>query len=93
MVAVPPAEALLVALGNTLAPVCAYALLQRVGFRTEVDRIKDAVAFVLLGAFGAMTVSASIGTAALISAGAWPTTNFFQLWAMWWSSDVLGCWS
>ena len=90
MVAVPPVEALLVALGNTLAPVCAYALLQRVGFRTEVDRIKDAVAFVLLGAFAAMTVSASIGTAALISAGAWPTTNFFQLWAMWWSSDVLG---
>jgi integral membrane sensor domain MASE1 len=89
MTAVPPLEALLVAMGNTIAPVGLYLLLRQVGFRAQFDRIKDAVSFVLL-AFAAMSVSASIGTAALVTAGAWPVANFLQLWAIWWSSDVLG---
>ena len=88
--AVPPLEALLVALANTLAPVCAYVLLRHVGFRLELDRIKDALAFVVLAAFGAMSVSASIGTLALVAAEVLPASKFLQGWTVWWSSDVLG---
>ncbi|MEQ7123740.1 MASE1 domain-containing protein [Actinopolymorpha sp. B11F2] len=90
MTAVPALEAVLVASGNTIAPVCAYLLLRRVGFRIELDRIKDAVSFVLLGAFAAMSLSASIGTAALVAADSWPARDFLHLWFAWWSSDVLG---
>lgn len=90
LAAVPPPEALLVSLGNTIAPLCAYLLLRHVGFRLEMDRIRDALSFVLLGAFGAMALSASVGTMALVAAGLWPPTRFLQMWMVWWSSDVLG---
>ncbi|MFF5808950.1 hypothetical protein [Streptomyces sp. NBC_01565] len=33
---------LAIASGNTLAPVCSYALLRRTEFRTELDRLQDA---------------------------------------------------
>jgi integral membrane sensor domain MASE1 len=90
VMAVPPPEAVLVAMGNTLAPVCACLLLRHVGFRIELDRFKDAVLLVLLGAFGAMTLSASIGTSALVIAGAGQPGEFLRMWVVWWSSDVLG---
>jgi integral membrane sensor domain MASE1 len=90
MMAVPIPEAMLVATGNTLAPVCAYLLLRRAGFRIEMDRIKDALLFVLPGTFAAMSISATIGTVALVAADAWPARNFLHLWIAWWSSDVLG---
>lgn len=88
--AVPPPEALMVAFGNTLAPVCAYLLLRRVGFRIDLDRFKGALSFVLLGAFAAMTPSATVGVAALVIADAWPAQEYLRTWIVWWSSDVLG---
>ncbi|MEQ7124219.1 MASE1 domain-containing protein [Actinopolymorpha sp. B11F2] len=88
--AVPAPEALLVSLGNTLAPVCAYLLLRRVGFRIELDRFRDALSLVLLGAFGAMSLSAALGTAALVVADVLPARQFLQVSVVWWSSDVLG---
>jgi len=87
---VPPLEALLVATGNTLAPLCAYLVLRRVGFRLELDRVRDAVMLVVLGAFAGMMVSAWIGTTALVVAQVWAASAFVSVWAVWWSSDVLG---
>ena len=52
----PPAVLVIVA-GNTVAPLCAYLLLRRVGFRTELARLRDGLALVFLGAFAAMLIS------------------------------------
>src|SRR5467141_728780 len=43
-----------IASGNTLAPLVAAALLKRAGFRIELDRLRDAVAIIVLGALAAM---------------------------------------
>lgn len=60
------------AVGNTLAPLIASKLLRRVGFRTELDRLRDAIAIVLLAALSAMFISASVGAGTLVLSGAIP---------------------
>lgn len=86
---VSPSTALVVA-GNTLAPVCAFLLLRSAGFRTELDRLRDGVALVFLGAMAGMVVSASTGTAVLLADGKLPASGFWPVWAAWWAGDVMG---
>lgn len=86
----PASAAVLVTLGNTCAPVSAYLLLRLVGFREELDRLKDALSLVLLGAFAATTISATLGTVAIIGLTDQLDAGFLQVWAVWWSSDALG---
>jgi integral membrane sensor domain MASE1 len=76
--------------GNTLAPLCAYLLLNRVGFRQELDRLRDAVALVFIGALGGMLVSATFGVGTLFVAGALPASGFWASWSVWWTGDAMG---
>lgn len=79
-----------IAAGNTLAPLAAAELLNRVGFRRELDRLQDAVAIIVLAALLAMTVSASIGSAVLVLSDAVPFSSFWSTWAVWWTGDAMG---
>jgi PAS domain S-box-containing protein len=85
-----PLAAAATATGNTLAPLLAATLLLRFGFRREVDRLRDAVAIVFLGALASMLVSASVGTATLVASGAIPGHRFLPAWAAWWAGDAMG---
>ncbi|WKX73214.1 MASE1 domain-containing protein [Streptomyces sp. XD-27] len=76
--------------GNTLAPVCGWLLLRRAGFRTEVDRLRDALALVFLAALVAMLVSATAGTAVLVAAGGIHAADFWATWSVWWTGDAMG---
>ncbi|MET9532694.1 MULTISPECIES: MASE1 domain-containing protein [unclassified Streptomyces] len=79
-----------IAAGNTLAPVCAFLLLRRVGFRPELDRLRDGVALVFLGAMVAMLVSASVGCGTLAATGKLPLRDFGPVWSAWWAGDAMG---
>ncbi|MCC3777504.1 MASE1 domain-containing protein [Streptomyces sp. UNOB3_S3] len=76
--------------GNTLAPVCAYLLLRRAGFRTEMDRLRDGLTLVFLGAMAAMLISATVGAGSLALTGALPKADFWPAWSAWWTGDALG---
>ncbi|MGW1887475.1 MASE1 domain-containing protein [Streptomyces sp. NPDC001970] len=76
--------------GNCLAPVCAYLMLRRAGFREELDRLKDGLALVFLGAFAGMLISATIGTGALVLAGMLAPGSFWPIWSAWWAGDAMG---
>lgn len=76
--------------GNTLAPVVACLLLRRADFRLELDRTRDAMALVLVGALAGMAVSATIGSAALLASGVVGGDRFWSTWAVWWTGDALG---
>jgi PAS domain S-box-containing protein len=78
------------AAGNTLAPVVAAILLVRVGFRGEIDRLRDAMAIVFLGALLSMLISASVGAGTLVLSGAIPASEFAAAWAVWWTGDAMG---
>ena len=80
----------LIAVGNTLAPVCACVLLSRIRFRADLGRLRDAVALVFLGALGSMLISATVGTATLTTLGTLPLDQFWSTWSVWWSGDAMG---
>ncbi|MER8187155.1 MASE1 domain-containing protein [Kitasatospora sp. NPDC094015] len=84
------AAAVAITAGNTLAPVCAYLMLRRVGFRPELDRLRDGLALVFLGALAGMLVSATIGSGALLVSGALPASGFWATWSAWWVGDAMG---
>jgi diguanylate cyclase (GGDEF)-like protein len=81
--------ALVIAAGNTVAPFVAASLLKRSGFRTELDRLQDALALVFL-ALVSMAISASVGTVALALSRHIAPVGFWATWSVWWSGDAMG---
>ncbi|HET7276822.1 MAG TPA: SpoIIE family protein phosphatase [Dermatophilaceae bacterium] len=78
------------AVGNTLAPLMAAILLLRVGFRRQLDRQRDALAIVFLGALASMLVSATIGAGTLAMSREIPISQLPTAWAVWWTGDAMG---
>ncbi|MFI8512857.1 MASE1 domain-containing protein [Streptomyces sp. NPDC085460] len=76
--------------GNTAAPVFACLLLRRAGFSTRLDRLRDGLALVFLGAFTAMTISATTGVGVLVLTDRLPTDDFWAVWLAWWVGDAMG---
>lgn len=85
-----PLSAAATAAGNTLAPLVAAALLLRVGFRRQLDRRRDALAIVFLGALASTLISATIGAGILVVSGAIPAPEFVAAWGVWWTGDAMG---
>lgn len=81
---------LFIAAGNTLAPICSYLMLRRAGFHNDLDRLRDALALVFLGALGGMLISATVGTGILDLSGALPAGGFWPTWSVWWTGDAMG---
>ncbi|AYF79037.1 hypothetical protein D7D52_14640 [Nocardia yunnanensis] len=80
---------LVIAAGNTAAPVCAYLLLARSGFRGRFEGPRDVLALVFLGALAGMSVSATIGSVTLAAAhDSWQ--SFWPTWLVWWTGDAMG---
>ena len=77
------------AVGNTAAPLLAATLLDRAGFRHAIDRIRDALLFVVV-AMTAMVVSATVGTASLLVSGQIHAAGAGGAWAVWWTGDAMG---
>jgi PAS domain S-box-containing protein len=76
-------------LGNTVAPIVAVVLLERVGFQRNLRRLVDAVAIVWT-ALVAMTVSATVGTATLLLGGVIDGADLPAAWSAWWTGDAMG---
>jgi integral membrane sensor domain MASE1/anti-sigma regulatory factor (Ser/Thr protein kinase) len=82
--------AVVIAAGNTIAPLLAAFLLVRVNFRSQLDRVRDALALVFLAALFPMAVSATIGSVTLLASDAISSHNFAGAWTVWWTGDAMG---
>ncbi|MEU6541505.1 MASE1 domain-containing protein [Streptomyces sp. NPDC047000] len=76
--------------GNTAAPVCGYLMLRRVGFRTDLGRLRDGLALVFLAALTATLISATIGVGLLVLTGQLAADGFWRVWPAWWVGDAMG---
>ncbi|MGH3462877.1 MAG: SpoIIE family protein phosphatase [Kribbellaceae bacterium] len=85
-----PLPALVTAVGNTLAPLVAAIILERVGFRRQLDRQRDALAIVFLGALASMTISATVGATTLFASGSIGADELAGAWVVWWTGDAMG---
>lgn len=79
-----------IAIGNTLGIFFATALLRLAGFRKEMDCIRDVIALVVLAAWMAMAVTATIGVTTLVQTESLALSDFAEAWSRWWLGDVMG---
>jgi PAS domain S-box-containing protein len=81
--------ALAISVGNTLEAVVGSALLARARFRPALDRVRDVMALILLGAVVSTAVSATIGVTTLW-VGHDLTSSYGFSWFLWWTGDAMG---
>lgn len=87
----PIPVALGIATGNTLeALVGVYALRRLPDFRLSLDRVRDAIALILLAAGLSTLVSATIGVTSLHLGGIVPRGQIAETWRAWWLGDAMG---
>ncbi|MFD0312941.1 MASE1 domain-containing protein [Streptomyces flavalbus] len=82
--------ALITVAGNTAAPVFSYLLLRRVGFRPELERLRDGISLVVLGALVGTLVSATTGVSTLVLTDDLEASAFGTVWFAWWVGDAMG---
>lgn len=88
---IPAVGAMAIATGNTLEAVVGVWLLTRVvRFHPALDRLRDVLALVLLGATASTIISATVGTIvlAIVGGGAGQPTQ--TVWLAWASGDSIG---
>ncbi|MCX5563069.1 MASE1 domain-containing protein [Streptomyces sp. NBC_00038] len=79
-----------IVVGNTVAPVCAYLMLRRLGFRIDLSRLRDGLALVFLAALGSMLISATVDVGLLVVTDKIATDSFWTVWLAWWVGDAMG---
>jgi len=79
------------ATGATLAALIGAFLLYRIAkFRPSLSRLRDALALIVLGAFGSAIVSASIGVSVLYATHAQAYYGLGSAWLIYWLGDSTG---
>nr|WP_237536608.1 MASE1 domain-containing protein [Streptomyces sp. SID5785] len=76
--------------GSTVAPLCSFLLLRRIGFRLDISRLRDGLALVFLGGLGAMLISATTGAGLQVLTGDLDSGEFWAVWLAWWVGDAMG---
>lgn len=88
---IPLLAACSIAAGNTLEAMAGTALLLRFrGFAIGLKTRRDVFALIVLGATVSTTLSASVGGATLVAAGAVAAQDFAGVWLKWWLGDMMG---
>ncbi|MCK6630224.1 MAG: MASE1 domain-containing protein [Anaerolineae bacterium] len=79
-----------ISLGNTLEAVVGAYLLNRIGLRYTLERLRDVLSLVFLGAMVSPMISAAIGAASLGLTGAMAWADYGSVWWVWWLGDAMG---
>lgn len=83
--------ALGIAVGNTLGPFAGAVFLSRVmHIDVTLERVRDVLALVAIGAIGSMTITATNGVAWLAASGIVDWSRYFSVWWEWWVGDAMG---
>jgi PAS domain S-box-containing protein len=87
----PVPAALGISVGNTVAAVLgAWWFRRATGQASSLERLRDVVAFIILGALMSSTISASMGVATAFAASLVPRSDVFDTWRVWWLGDAVG---
>jgi signal transduction histidine kinase len=84
-------SSLAISTGNVLESVVGATLLLRVAdFRPSLERMRDGVAFLLIGVFGCTTISATVGVLSHYAFGYVEASNVGSVWLIWWLGSMGG---
>lgn len=87
---IPLATSAVIAAGNTLEAIIGRYLLRRADFDIRLERGRDVIALVVLGAVVSTMVSATIGAASLFVSGEITAAQIDFTWQLWWLGDAMG---
>ena len=79
-----------VAAGATVQASLGAWLVQRQGFRPQLDRVEDVFYLLMLGGLVASLVNATVGTSSLTLGGFENVAQWKENWLIWWLGDTLG---
>lgn len=82
-------DAAFISVGNTLEAVVGSVLLLRVGFRAELDRVRDVFSLIVYGALISTAIAATNGVTTLWISGELDRT-YASAWLLWWIGDAMG---
>ena len=83
--------ALGIATGNVLESVVGTTLLIRIAdFRPSLERMRDGIAFLLIGVLGCTMISATVGVASYYAGGHVDASSAGLVWVNWWLGDLGG---
>ena len=86
-----PGPALLIAIGNTLAPSLTGTCLVRLyAFRPQLDRLRDAFAYLAVGVLGTGVITATLGALWLCAYGDAPWADYSIVWLTWFGGEAAG---
>jgi PAS domain S-box-containing protein len=89
--AVSPLAAAGQAAGATVSVAASSFLLRRIaGFNPSLSRLRDALALIVVGAFGGALISSSVGIASLYASGIQPYSGLVAAWLIYWLGDSTG---
>jgi len=90
-VGVPAIVAAVIGIGATTGALTATLLLNRVArFQITLDRIRDVLALIIIGATISTAVSALIGATALLAGGVVSVNEYRTAILKWWLGDMMG---
>lgn len=81
--------AIVAGLGSTVEVLVAVELLKRVGFRRSLRRVRDVLAFALIGAVLAPSLNASVSTVNGYLSGIVPSAEILGNWIVIWLGDAV----
>ncbi len=81
---------LVICVVGTGGPLLAYYLLRRADLQLELDRTRDALALVFVGAFAGMLPGSLLGSGSLLLAGVITPAEWLPTWAVWWTGEAMG---
>jgi signal transduction histidine kinase len=83
-----PVLGMTIAIGNTLGAVVGSILMVRFfDFRPALNRVRDVVVLCVIGALGAASISAGVGTTAVWLSGGIDPGKFSTVLLIWWRGD------
>jgi len=86
-----PAACAVIAFGNALGPaVAGTALVRRFHLRPQLDRVRDAFAYLVVGVLGTGVITASLGALWLCVFGVAPWGEYSTVWLTWFGGEAAG---
>lgn len=86
-----PGPAAVIAIGNTLAPsLTGIALTRSYAFRPQLDRLRDAFAYLGVGVLGTGLITATLGATWLCAFGDAPWRDYAIVWLTWFGGEAAG---
>lgn len=84
----PALVALGIGIGNTLEAVVGAYLLQRLGFKSSLERLVDVLSLLLIASLSTI-IAATIGVASLMYGNLIPKSLEYSTWLAWWIGDTV----